>query len=61
MLIKVYNDGDYVSLSLGIIVKKTGDYSKKRENIAVVSITWSGFKCFRIVVTQLTPNSACPQ
>lgn len=28
MLIKVYNDGDYVYLSLGIIGKKRGDNSK---------------------------------
>lgn len=37
-------------LIFGIIVKKTGDYSKKRENIVVVLIIWSGFKCFFIGV-----------
>lgn len=60
MLIKVYNDGDYVypiswhHRKKWEIIVKTGKHSSGL-------ITWSGLKCFHIVVTQLTPNSACPQ
>lgn len=61
MLIKVYNDGDYVYPISWHHRQKKGEIILKRENIAVVSITWSGLKCFHIVVTQLTPNLACPQ
>lgn len=57
MLIKVYNDGDYVH-------PISWHHRKKREIIVKMekySNYLVGAQCFHIVVTQLTPNSACPQ
>lgn len=57
MLINMYNDGDYVH-------PISWHHRKKRE-IIVKTEKYSnylvGAQCFHIVVTQLTPNSACPQ